>query len=230
MTAMEPWARKRVALKVGLLASGLLLALAPAAASAEPCSNGANGAIGALLVETIEHTELVPGDEGVERHARATERGDLAGGCGSLESFQGRMMVHAESWIPVDPATGLLGLGSITGTFHILPEAGQSSVKGVLEGALDFTQTHPGVVCPMGCPWVLASGWWKTAGKNVTQGMFGGLALVPAPCLTGEGLCYYDPTGKLGEIDPRVGAAVVPLTDAEMIPAPSAKFIVTLYQ
>ncbi len=239
ITAMTPQGSKRNVLnvlKVGLLAAGLLLGVGPAAAWAEGCSlpsgQGVNGWLGGVLVETIEQAEIGLGESGLERHAKATERGTLSGACGSLAALRGRIMVHAESWIPVlDPSVPLLGIGPITGTFHIYPDGQDSgSLKGALAGSLDFTPTQPNDNCQLGCPWVGAQGTWTTTGKNSTGGLFGGLALVPAPCPTGVGLCYYDPTQTLGEALPGWPFAVVPLTDAELIPAPSAKFVITLFQ
>ena len=234
--AMKPQRGRRITLKAGLLAAGLLLGLAPATAwAAEGCSlptgQAVNGRLGSVLVETIEHAEIVLGETGLERNAGATERGTLANACGSLARLQGRIMVYAESSIPVlDPSVPLLGVGPISGTLHIYPDGGGASVKGVLAGTLDFTPTQPNDNCARGCPWVGAQGTWTTAGKNSTSGGFAGLALVPAPCPTGEGLCYYDPTQTLGAALPGWPFAVVPLTDAELIPAPSAKFIITLFQ
>jgi hypothetical protein len=231
---------RHVALKVSLLAAGLLLALGPSAAWAGcplPGAPGpANGTIGGVLVETIEQADIALNETGqLERYARATERGTLAAGCGSLGALQGRIMVQAESWTPVlDPTVPLLGLGPIAGVIHIYPAGGGASIRGALAGSLDFSPTHPSTatepnVCPMGCPWVTAKGTWTTTGRNSTSGGFAGLALVPAPCPGDQGLCYYDPTGTLGDLTP-LGLAVVPLSDAELIPAPSAKFIITLFQ
>lgn len=227
-TAMKPHGRgTRNAVKVGLLAAGVLLGLSPMVASAQDCPAGANILQG-VLVETIEQTDVRLGDEGkLERYARATERGALAVGCGSLAGLRGRMMVHAESWVEVfDPTVPLLGAGPITGTFHIYPEDGNGSVKGVLTGTLDFAPTRGDTSpwreqCGGPCPFVLVEGGWTTSGKSPIAGWFGGLALVPFPC--GPSLCYMDPTKTLG-----VGP--IPLTAEELIPAPSAKFVITLFQ
>ncbi len=233
---MEPQGKgKRSAMKAGLLAAGLLVGFGPAAAWAQGCTLATpaggvpvNATIGGVLVETIEHTEIVLGDTGLpERHATATERGNLGGTCGSLASFQGRMMVHAESWVPIlDPTVPLLGEGPITGIFHIFPDGSTASVKGALAGSLDFSPTRGDTepwlsLCGGPCPWVVAQGTWTTTGKNPVAGQFGGFALVPFPCGL-DLLCYLDPTGTLGQ-------GPIPLTAEELIPAPSAKFVITLF-
>jgi hypothetical protein len=220
---------KRIALKAGLLAAGILLALGPAPAGAQGCtltlptgSWPVNGTVAGVLVETIEHTAIVPNEEAVlERHARAKEMGELGHGCGSLASFAGRIQVHAESWVPVlDHTVPLLGTGPISGVFHIYPVDGAKPMKGALSGSLNFYPTHPNELCGGPCPWVYASGDWSIA-KTGAKGQFAGLALVPYPCELG--LCYWDPTGTLG-------TGPVALTPEELIPAPSAKFVITLFQ
>jgi hypothetical protein len=206
-----------------------MLAMGPAAAWAQGCTlmrpDGPVpmlGTVAGVLVETIEQVDIGPNEEGViERHARAKEVGDLANGCGSLAGLVGRMQVHAESTVPVlDPAGPMLGAGPISGMFHVYPAGGGGSMKGALSGSLDFAPTYPNDTCGGPCPWVLASGDWSIT-KTGLRGQFAGLALVPFPCPAG--LCYLDPTGTLG-------TGPVPLTDAEQIPAPSAKFVITLFQ
>jgi hypothetical protein len=216
-------------LKAGLLAAGLLLAVGPAAAWAQGCtlplptgSVPVNGSVAGVLVETIEQVTIAPNEEGaLERSAKAKEVGALGNGCGSLASLVGRIQVHAESWVPVlDPTVPLLGAGPISGMFHVYPAAGGAALKGALAGSLDFSATHPNDMCGGPCPWVYANGDWSIT-KAGLKGQFTGLALVPFPCAWG--FCYLDPTGTLGP-DP------VALTPEELIPEPSAKFVITLFQ
>jgi hypothetical protein len=216
-------------LRAGLLAAGLLLAVGPAAAWAQSCTltrpDGpvpVSGTVAGVLVETIEQVTIAPNEDGVlERSARAKEVGELGNGCGSLAGLVGRMQVHAESWVPVlDPEAPLLGAGPISGMFHVYPAAGGPAMKGALSGSLDFSPTHPNETCGGPCPWVYASGDWSIT-KAGLKGQFTGLALVPFPC--SWGLCYLDPTGTLGN-------GPVALTAEEQIPAPSAKFVITLFQ
>lgn len=216
-----------------LLAVGLLFVLAPAAAWAGECDvttlTGpipAGASVRAVILEAIEHVGFVATTTGLVREASANETGTLSDGCGALASLEGRIHSHATSTTPVS-ATGDLGVGDITGTFHIYPDgSGSGSVKGVLVGYLDFTPTNAGnTTCGGPCPWVWAWGSWTTSGKNPTGGGFVGVAFVPFPC--SWGWCYLDdPLGSLSGVQYNF----IPLTQKELTPAPSAKFVVTLFQ
>jgi hypothetical protein len=216
---MEPHRGGRGALKVGLLVAGLLLGLGPAAAEAQQCTlqdgTVVNGSVLGVLTETIERVDFVATDEPsdpVHRVATAKEVGSLTQGCGSLAFLEGAVKVQ-----PVISDVSLAtGVGPITGSVKFYPSSsGGGVLKGTLTGTLDFTPAFGGL------PFVNVSGTWNIPSSGLGGG-FAGVALVPFPCEAATGFCYFDVTGALG-------GGLVPLTIPETQPAPSAKFIVTLF-
>lgn len=234
---------------VGLLVAGALL-LSPIPALAQTsCTvvgvGDVSGSVLGIMSETMESppAQAAPGGPllagtfprglGV-RLAQATEQGVFLNGCGTLESFNGTVTVHAQSRVPVLAMTSLyidLGVGSIKGNFDISSTTA-GNISGKLDGTLDFSLTNHNVqACPtpsggLGpCPIVNASGTWTANGVD-PAGAFAGVALVPFPCGAPSGLCYFDPTGA-------IGGGVVPLDpskDFDLHGAPQAKFIITLFQ
>ncbi|HEV8675182.1 MAG TPA: hypothetical protein VGX21_14125 [Methylomirabilota bacterium] len=206
---MEPHRGGRGALKVGLLAAGLLLALGPVAADAECTGNSIVG----VLTETIERVDFVATDEPsdpVHRVATAKEVGTLTQGCGSLAFLEGAVKVQ-----PVISDVSLAtGVGPITGSVKFYPSSsGGGVLKGTLAGTLDFTPAFSGL------PFVNVSGTWIIPSLGVS-GNFAGVALLAFPCAAPTGFCYID-LDNPGE--------VVPLTIPETQPAPLSKFVVTLF-
>lgn len=217
---------------VGLLATGLLLALSPAAVQAV-CTvpDGANGALSGTLLEVMESppAHAAPGGPTlpgafppgigrqlsafVARLAQATEVGRLEG-CGSLTDLTGDWEFHAQSRIPV--TDGLLGTGTIKGVFQ-----GDTDSNGVVAakftGLLQFINACGGSP-PGPCPFAFTGGTWNTVGKARRAGQFAGTALVPVgpsgelACTLASGGCFYIiPTITGGVV---TGFTVVPLDPA----------------
>lgn len=199
-------------------------------------TTGSTGSVLGVLNETRERINIAldnpsPLNQGkfVDgfRVANATERGFLFNGCGTLAGFEGEIHVNATSRIPANLGGNVtdnpnLGIGAISGTFHI--ESRNGRIDGRLNGVLDFVPTNSTVtLCGGPCPFVMASGSWKTNNK---AGSFAGFALVPVQPAPGLWV-YVDPTGVL------TGApnAIVPLTaeDFNVEGLPEAKFIINLF-
>jgi hypothetical protein len=238
---MEPHRSQRGALKVGLLAAGVLLGLSSTTAWADGCAFQGltvNGTVKAVLRETLENVSWPDGT----RQAQATEIGDFRDGCGTLSSLVGAAEAHANSRIPVLGAlpNGLpiLGKGPTSGTF-LVDTAASGQQPGTLDGELDFTTLYGSPLCGGPCPFVLASGTWSTLGDNQTGGGFGGVALVPFDTTQGcpavlspTGWCYLDPTSTLTGF-PVAGGTLAPLGAGDFSQrdgTPQAIFIVTLFQ
>jgi hypothetical protein len=241
MTAMEPQRSQRGALKVGLLAAGLVLGLGPTAALADSCTFQGltvNGTVKAVLRETREKVTW----SATSREAKATENGDLREGCGSLSPLVGTAQAKGQSEIPVlgtlPNGLPILGKGPTSAKFHI-DTAASGRVTGELGGELDFTTLYGSPLCGGPCPFVLASGTWSTQGNDQTGGGFGGVALVAFDATQGcptalspTGWCYLDPTATLTGF-PVPGGTLVPLDAgnfSEKDGLPEAVFIVTLFQ
>jgi hypothetical protein len=243
---MEPHGKgTRGAMKAGLLAAGLLLGFGPGAAWGCDLMTpqgpvAVSSTINGLLVETIERVSWTVTDEGeIHRLANAKEVGALSQACGSLAQLTGRIKVQpALSDVPVtgegDPVSGIpdLGVGTVSGDVKFYRDSG-SVLKGTMAGFLDFTPTNAGTrMCPnpatgeLGpCPFVYSWGTWVIPSVGL-QGGFSGLALVAFPCAAETGYCYLDVTGALSGTP----YSLVPLTIEETQPAPSAKFVITLYK
>jgi hypothetical protein len=206
-------------LKVGLLAAALLLAVGPAAADDPACTlpdgTVVRGSVVGVLTETIERVDLVATDEPTDplhRVATAKEVGTLTGGCGSLAFLEGAVKVQ-----PVVSDVSLTtGTGPITGSVKFYPSSsGGGVLKGTLSGTLDFSTVSSGYVN-------VNEGKFSIPSLGL-EGGFVGVALVPFPCtVAATGFCYYDVTGALG-------GGFVPLTVPETQPAPSAKFVLTVF-
>jgi hypothetical protein len=211
-----------------------------------------------VFLEAIEHVNFVATDDGgVAREAPAIEVGTLDRPCGTFVATNGNSVVmtgtfrsHARSSTPVtvvdpsSPATWALGVGDTAGTMQIRPDSGGVNLlKGSFTSVLDFTPTNvappdgslgsmircPGLDGALGpCPWVFVTtpGSWETTGKTVVQGMFVGVALVPVEVVPGQWFYVDDMFGSLSGRP----YSMVPLTQQELTPQPSAKFVVTLFQ
>lgn len=244
------------------VAVALLMLLAPAAAFAQcpvlfntlppGAATTSAGTILGILNETRERLGVrldqpSPLNQGrfVDgfRIANATEQGVLFGGCGTLETFAGSIHVQAISRVPANftgPADNPnLGIGPISGTFTIKTASGR--IHGRLDGVLDFVPTNTSVTLCAGqnCPFVTASGSWKTSDK---AGSFAGLALVPFE-YPGLGWVYLDATAQgstpgflFNSASPYAGYyPLVPLVpgnsgDFNADGLPEAKFIINLFE
>lgn len=213
--------------KVGLLVAALLLALTPATALAW------TGVSQGVLLEVLESppAHAAPGGPTIPgafppgiggRLAQATEAGTLVGS-ETLAFLTGDIEVHAQSRIPVDPATGGFGVGSvgtISGVFHV--DNGGGVVTGKLEGTLDLT----GAVCGrQPCPLAPTNGTWATLGKTKTSGLFSGVFFIPFQIPGLPGWFYLTP-------DPVTGLPFTQLLPSEFGKdgTPLVKLLVTLYQ
>jgi hypothetical protein len=202
MTAMKPH-RGRVALKVGLLAAALLLALGPASASALACPLTGNVAT-AVLYETLESPPAgaaplgpLPGTYIVatgERLAEAREAGTIQG-CNGLAFMTGAFDLQGQSRVPFDPITVSFGTGSVSGVFQIDTVTGGGVAGKLLDGSvLDLSTIFLTGTAPV-------YGTWSTLGKNKVTGTFSGVFLMPFQIPGMEGwFYYYDPLTNVGPV------------------------------
>jgi len=117
------------------------------------------------------------------RLAQGTEAGTVQG-FGSLAFLGGAWQIHAQSRVPVDPATGAFGAGGVNGVFLIHGQQG-GVVNGKLSGTLDLS----------GLPVPLAptQGEWQTLGRDRRSGHFTGIFLLPFQIPGLAGWFYLDP-------------------------------------
>jgi hypothetical protein len=232
---MEPH-RGRGVLKVGLLlVAALLLAFGPAAAWACTLPDGTTtvqATVTGVLTETIERVDTVQTDDNeVHRVATAKEVGTVTAGCGtSLAALIGAIKVQpalSDVLVFSSSPNPALNTGPITGSVKFYPASGSGVVKAALTGTLDFT-----TAIVQRLPYVTISGEWTGTNSSLRGGVVG-VALLPVAaadlggaCLAATGFCYVDVTGGLSG----TAGTLVPLTIDEVQPAPSAKFVVTLFQ